>query len=120
MHEWRFVLLTLSVVMTALAVMLLVGGIQLLRRRAGALRVLNGWAVLKVVLIAANAIVTGMYNHEQFERMGQSPGAMSAQFSTGMTAVTLIFQVLWGLALPVFILIWLNLGKIKSESAQWR
>ena len=113
----------LAILAVGLAVLLLIGGVGVLRRRAWAPRACNTWAVLKVLLVIANAVVgyavqkqTLLWMQGQSARMPPGWGAISGSMP-GMTAC---FALLWGWALPVFLLIWLARGTIKEEIAPWR
>jgi len=51
-----------------------------------------------------------------------APAAMLGVFGTVMAIIgpmILVFAIVWGWALPIFMLIWFSRRKIKAEIAQW-
>ncbi len=108
-----------------LAIVLLIGGIGLLRRRAWGRSTCLTWAGLKMVLVVCNSVLSYMVQQAQFQAMaedpnmaGSMPGFLPALMQA-MGAVGLIFSLVWGWALPIFMLIWFSRRKIKAEVAQW-
>jgi hypothetical protein len=123
MDEWWPVSVALAIVGVGLAVLLLIGGVGVLRRGAWAPRACNTWAVLKVLLVIANAAVAYVVQKQTLMAMqGQNarmpPGWRA--ISGSMPGMTVCFALLWGWALPIFLLIWPARGTIKEEIAQWR
>ena len=112
-----------SLVATAIASLLLLGGIRLNKRKRSSMRLLKFWAVVKIPVVVIVTIAAVLMQELQFEIMGQSSGGMPMPFGSGffglMIVVTLVFGLAWGWALPVFLLIWLSRGKIKNEVAGW-
>ena len=112
-----------SLVATAIASLLLLGGIRLNKRKRSSMRLLKFWAVVKIPVVVIVTIAAVLMQELQFEIMGQSSGGMPMPFGSGffdlMIVVTLVFGLAWGWALPVFLLIWLSRGKINKEVAGW-
>lgn len=107
------------------AIVLLIGGIGLLRRRAWGRRTCMTWAGLKMVLVVCNSVLSYIFQQAQFQAMvedpnmaGNMPGFLPALMQA-MGAVGLVFGLIWGWALPIFMLIWFSRRKIKAEVAQW-
>ncbi len=112
-----------SLIATAIAILLLLGGIRLNKRKRSSMRLLKFWAVMKIPVVVIVTIAGILMQELQFEIMGQSSGGMPMPFGGGfldiMMAIGLAFTLAWGWALPVFLLIWLSRGKIKNEVAGW-
>lgn len=117
----------LSVAAMLVAVLLLVGGIGLLKRRPAAVSRLKTWAVAKIVLTLAMATFQGVMQagmwesmQQQAQQQTQQPGAALPEvFSNLMIAMTVAFTLAWGLALPVFMLIWFGRKKVTAEVRSW-
>ena len=114
-----------AAILGIVALLLLFGGIQLMKRKKIASPVLQVWAVLKV---AAGGFLNYKNFHltrEQLEITNsvQAGNAEIAQMTESITTVSLIvgmvFGGLWLLALPVFLLVWLNRAKVKEEIQSW-
>ena len=108
-----------------LAIVLLIGGIGLLRRRAWGRSTCLTWAGLKMVLVVGNSVLSYIVQQAQFQAMaedpnmaGNMPGFLPALMQA-MGAVGLVIGLIWGWALPIFMLIWFSRRKIKAEIAQW-
>ena len=112
-----------SLIATAIATLLLLGGIRLNKRKRSSMRLLKFWAVAKIPLVVIVTIAGVLMQELQFEVMGQSPGLTSMPFGgvffDVMIVVSFVFGLGWGWALPVFLLIWLSREKIKNEVAGW-
>lgn len=110
----------------SIAVLLIFGGAQLLKRQPVSRTTLLIWAVVKIVAVLAGSILAFVIQQKQMALAIQ-------QMNTGSTATPIPaagimkligafgvgIAVLWGWALPVFFLIWFNRGKIKQEVAGW-
>ena len=124
MSEWQWWMLTGSLLGLTLGVLLLVGGLGLQSRRGWGRRVCLGWAGLKVLLVVVNAIIQFQMALDQAEAMKNDPNvqAMPAQFAIIMESfgmIGVIVGVIWGWALPVFLLVWLSRRKIRAEVQSW-
>ncbi len=109
----------LAAVQTAVSLLLLAAGIGLLRRRPGAAPLARAWAVVKIVVTVAAAVVAVAVQRQQFEAEANQAGGMPGAFFTGIIVATFLFTILWGWALPVFMLIWLRLRGSREEIARW-
>ena len=112
-----------SLVATAIATLLLFGGIRLNKRKSSSMRLLKFWALMKIPVVVIVTIAAVLMQQLQFEIIGQSSGGIPMPFGGGffdvMIVVTLVFGLAWGWTLPVFLLIWLSRGKIRNEVAGW-
>lgn len=114
------------VVGSLLAILLLVGGIILIRRRGSARRLLMSWALLKIPVVLASSALGFVIQREMFAAMmknqpsGPPPPAMAAPMMEAFALVGLIIGIAWGLALPVFLLVWFYRPAIRGEMAAWR
>lgn len=109
-----------------LGILLLTGGILILRHRKAASPLLQIWAVLKVViggiLSFKNSALTGMQMELMFSS-GSLGGAQESEMVGTIAGyavwVGLAFGFIWLCVLPVFLLIWFNRGKIKNDISNW-
>lgn len=116
----------LSAVALVVAAWLLWGGVALLGREpAGATR-LKHWAVAKIVLSLAmagfQALIMPAVLEASQPSSPQAPhqvAAFSEVLNQVIVASTVAFTVVWGAALPVFVLVWFKRKKITAEVASW-
>ncbi len=103
------------------AVLLLVLGIGLVKRRVWGAKLVPIWAVIKIVVATMGGFVGYHVAQGQLEAMSNDPdlAAMPAGFTDTMVVVGFAVGVLWGLAMPVFLLIWFSRARIKEEVSQW-
>lgn len=122
MQEFSVRVVLVSLLALAVAVWLLVGGIALVKRRRSSRKTCLTWAVVKMLFVVLNSVISYAMVEAQMEAMMQqspnTPG-MPAGFMSGFSAIGLVFGICWGWALPVFMLIWFSRGEIKAEVAQW-
>jgi hypothetical protein len=118
--RWRPWLVATSLCSAAVAVLLIVAGARLVNRRPSAPGLCRNWAILKMIVVLFVAAVTYHVQREQFANV---PPAGTRGMPAGMPAMMAVFSaafgVLWGWALPVFMLIWFARRKIKEEVAEW-
>lgn len=111
-----------SVLQLGLGIMVLFGGIRLVKRRAKAIALLTRWAWLALIL-GLPIVVMGMI--VQSESWSALQGALRSQGQFGDTVMLLqmafavAFSLVWYFALPVFTLIWLRRLRIIHESKTW-
>ncbi len=118
-----------AVLALALGILLLVAGIGLVRRRAWSPTACMAWAGIKMVFVVGYTILGDMARQTQFEAMQemmqQDPNmpagmpAMMGSFFQVFGVFAIVLGILWGWALPVFLLIWFSRKKIKAEVAGW-
>jgi len=103
------------------AILLLVAGIGIIKRRAWAVKASTLWAILKIALATANGVATWIMQHKIAEAI--SAGAIDAEAGKiirgGASPLSMLPGLIWACALPVFILIWLSLPNSKQETARW-
>lgn len=111
----------------ALSIMLLAGGIALLRRRPSARRTMMGWAVLAMIKTIPSSIVGYLQADASMQVMADematsAPGAFPAWMFNiwrGSIVVIIALQVLVCWAGPVFVLIWFSLRFVRNEILTW-
>lgn len=103
------------------AVALLVAGIGVLKQRRWGVTAIQAWAAVKMLLVVATSILTYQIFQETAVTMSQTQGvqAMPGGFMSAMGAFSVGFGLLWGWALPVFLLVWFARRKIKQQVASW-
>jgi hypothetical protein len=119
--DWAPVLIALAAVSLGVAVLLLIAGINLCRRRPSGANLSVLWAALKSALALGNAIVGYFVQADTLEAMRQA-GQTTAGFgglANSFALAGVVIGLLWALALPVFVLIWFARPAIKREVAGW-
>lgn len=102
------------------AVLLLFVGIGLLKRAAWSARAAMYWAVIKMAVVVPGAVLAYMANKAQLATMAeQGGGFVGSGLVEAIGAASIGLSVVWGWALPVFVLIWFSRAKIKAEVAGW-
>lgn len=128
MKKWSAPMALTSATSALLAALLIWGGVQLLRKRAGSRGVLLTWAVVRVLQGIGAAVVMGLMQEEQMRASmvtASSPGGppaavigMAIGSATGGLAMAT--YALWAMALPVFVLVWMMLPRVRREIGGWR
>lgn len=121
MRKWRHWIAGSSALGVVVAIVLLLGSIQLLKRRRGARTAIITWSILKFVLSFATSILVYVMYEDQMEAIKNDPDV--AQAPTGLLEmlgpVMAIFNFAWYAALPIFMLVWFSRKKIRTETTQW-
>jgi hypothetical protein len=119
-ERWRSWTVLSSSVSIALAGLLAASAVQLLLRRRRARGALIAWSSLRLVWVFASVAVS----FPMFQDQMKSTTAASPSPPPGMVNFMAFFfvalQVVWGSALPVFCLIWLNGPGIRDQVRAWR
>ena len=117
---WIFIRSALTVV---IALVLLVAGIDLVRRRARGIKLGRVWAVLKMIFAVVGSYVGFFIQQEQLRQMSQQISQQNlpigGSFFALMGVVGVVFGILWSCAYPVFLLIWFSRAKVRSEYTRW-
>jgi hypothetical protein len=105
---------------TALALVLLIGGIGLSSRNRWSIPLLRGWAIARLLMVPAGAALGYVISQAQLNAIQQDPtlassagapfGVMSAASSVGI-----VLSLAWGWALPIFMLAWLSRSRVRAS-----
>lgn len=105
----------------AVAVLLVLAGIDLIRRRSRALGRTRLWAFLQigftVVALAGQFFIMPDYMADLKNQPGQAQ--LPDFFFTAIIALTVAFGLLWGWVPPAMALIWFGRKKITAEVRSW-
>jgi hypothetical protein len=96
-----------------LAIWLVWGSFDLVRRRAVAKKTLQSWATIKVILLSITVAQVIANWFGALPQVSPPQGLTSNGWAAGILVVWL------SVILPVFVLAWFSQGKIKEEVAQW-
>lgn len=118
-ERWIHWTVILSVLTSAVAVLLIVAGAGILKRAAWSPRAARIWAVLKMVLVIANLVVTFEIQRSALAAATQAGGPGMTVNANLIMIPSLCFGLLWGWALPVFLLIWFSRASIKEQVSKW-
>ncbi len=121
-EKWKPVMLAMYGVAGTLALVAIVGGAMLLLRRRWGVRLLVGWAILRLPYgLASSWAVAGMQRDNMASMSGPGFGAGGPP---GMSSVIVIMSVvtslLMSMALPIFLLIWFALPRIRRQVRGWK
>ncbi len=115
-HSTWFVLT--SILSSAVALFLLPAGICLLGRRRAAVNLCRFWALTKIMYVVFNSIVAAAIQQEQFAAM-QGTAGLPGWFFGVTGGFTILVGLIWGWALPVFLLVWFSRKNVRAEVAGW-
>lgn len=119
MHDWTYWVVVSSVLTIVIGVILLVSGIDLLRRRLRAIKLGRVWAVLKLIFAVVGAFVGFLVQQGQIRQMSQQNFPVGGDLFVVMSVVGVLVGILWSCAFPVFLLVWYSRPKIKAEYSRW-
>lgn len=105
-----------------LGLLVLLGGIFLVRRRAASRPILLLWALLKPVYGVLYAWLNYVTTVELGEAMANSEmaGPMAMMDLQPLAAGSSVFSALFYAALPIFTIIWFLRPKVREEVSRWR
>lgn len=121
--KYQWWLAGLSLLATFIALWLLLGGIGVLKKRPAGAGKIKIWAIIKIVFVIVMVgcqvvIQRHMFDQMQAQQAGQALPSIF-NFTDIIVFLSLGFGLLWGLALPVFMLIWFGRRTIKDEVQTW-
>lgn len=122
-ERWAILNTIFGVVGLAVAVLLLVAGIALVRRRASAMTLWRVWAVAKIVTGTVGIVFSAMMQNETFAAI--TAGSASATqpappvLPAGVPILLMGCSFIFLLILPVFALIWFARATVRDEVAGW-
>jgi hypothetical protein len=122
MEKWASYFAAMYTATILAAGVLLAAGIGLVKRLQWGVTAVWLWVFVRIVVAVGEAVLGSQAQHEQLTAMAQqdpSLQGMGSDFASGMAALTLVVTLLWGCALPVFMLIWFLRKKIKAEVTGW-
>ena len=122
MREWQGWNIAASMLGMVIAVLLIVEGLGLLRRRTWSIRFGYCWAVLKMMFVLFDSILGYFIQQEMFQAMANQ-GTPIPMFGPGFFKATgalgVVLGIAWGWALPVFMIVWFCRAKIRADIAAW-
>ena len=122
-ERWGTYQIVSPIVMAAIALILLVGGIQLLRRRRKSRSIIYAWSVVKLIAGAVGAWIGAKMQADIFANLREVTDGPEAEIVNSMTSsvgsIALVIGIIWIALLPVFMLIWFSLPATKREVARW-
>ena len=116
MRKWASWSRVSAVATIAAAMILLAGGIGLVKRAHWGVGVIQAWAVIRMAVAVGSGVLAGMVQWETLAGMRQQGFPIAGET---VMAFSVAFSVLWGWALPVFMLIWFGRRRIRDEVAGW-
>ncbi len=120
MTQWRPLSVVISSSSAAVAILLLIGGIGLLKRHPRSPNTLRVFAVLKILVAILTAALTLSMMQSQFAAVHTQSGQQPPRaLMNGIAILGTVFAVLWGAAYPVVLLVWFALPGIRRETATW-
>jgi hypothetical protein len=114
---WTIIMILIT---CGLAVLLLIAGIGIAKRLAWGPRIARVWAVFKILLVIASTIVGFQTQQAAIAAMKQNTGPAPMLNFRVLMEIGICFGLLWGWALPVFMLIWFARRSIKEQTSKWR
>jgi len=125
----------MPILAAVLGTLLLISGILLIMRRRVASSLMLVWAVAKIAFVIVQAPLNMAMQKEMMPRMMEQQKKIIEASSKGSgqkieapdmsgimdvaAGVGAVVGVVWGMALPVFLLIWFSRRKIREDMASW-
>ncbi|MDF1825176.1 MAG: hypothetical protein P1U68_11070 [Verrucomicrobiales bacterium] len=114
-----------AIALGAIAILLTVGGVLLLKRKPLSAAIISVWAILKILIGGYFSMRSLSMTKMQLDitmSMGDVQGKdaeMISRITEYATYAGAVFAILWIAALPVFFLIWFNRQPVKNEIKTW-
>lgn len=118
---WMGWIIGLSIATVVVAALLATGGIGLVRRSAWSRGVILAWVAVKMLFVVVQVLVNHEMQKDEFAALAESGvNASGAQwFLAAIGVAGVVIGILWGWALPVFMLIWFSRAKVKAQVNGW-
>lgn len=109
----------LNVVISAL---LLIVGIGLAQRRRWSVPLVRVWAVARIIGVMISVVFAVVLQTRQFAALPAQPAMPFGPAKMGNVVVfmSMVVGLVWGWALPVFVLIWFNRVKVRQQTEGWK
>jgi hypothetical protein len=120
MAKHQGLIIALCVIALPIATMLIVGSVRLVRRRAGSPTLLLYWSAIKILETLGGTWAGFIMAKDQVQlakKTAATPAA--AEWAAKFATAQLVGGLVLGMALPIFLLIWLNRARIRDETAAW-
>lgn len=117
--------ITLAVLTFTAGLLLLAGGLFLIKKRAIAVKLLLAWGVYKIGIGIYTTIQSFPMVREQMEIMQSSTalagdaGETIGQITSIATTFGLVAGLVWVAVLPVFLFVWFSRAKIREQVKVW-
>jgi len=103
----------------AVAILILIAGIGIAKRRPWGPRAAKVWAVVKIIFVVASTVYGYQMQKATVEAMQQSSPASPVPDPQMLLGFGMCVGLVWGWALPVFLLIWFGRASVKEEISKW-
>lgn len=116
------ILITVNLLKALIALVLVVAGIALVRRRASAPVWALRYSVAQILFALISGIQMALLQRQFMAAALEQDPSMSAEFSVFTNSIALFSAAvafIWYLLFPLFLLIWFRRTKIKGEIANW-
>ncbi|MGQ9651521.1 MAG: hypothetical protein ACUVXJ_15550 [Phycisphaerae bacterium] len=118
-EQWTQWTIISSGVSIAVAIVLIVAGAGMLKRTTWSPRVARIWAVIKMVVVVVNLVVAFQIQQSTMQTMAQTGGPGTVIDVSFLTIPAIFVGLIWGWALPVFLLIWFSRASMKEQVSKW-
>jgi hypothetical protein len=108
-----------SLVTCGTAILLLIAGIGIAKRLAWGPRAARVWAVLKMIVVVMGTVISWQTQQGAIEAMKQNAAGAPMLNPQILLSLGMCGGLLWGCALPVFMLIWFTRRSVKEEISRW-
>jgi hypothetical protein len=120
MEKWRWWTVTDSACKGGFALFLILGGCLLSARRRSGASLLQLWAVLRIALGIMACVMSWQMMQDQIAaNSSQGSRAPPAAMMAPMILFGVVFGLLWSLAYPVFLLVFLRLAGPRRTMSEW-
>ncbi len=120
MVEHRTLMFVFACLTILLGLVQVAGAIKTLRRARVGATLMVSWAWAKIALVLISQVVSMPLNAASVEAQSASTGGMFPEsLMSAIMYASVVFGVLWGVALPVFVLIWFRRASVRAEVDTW-
>jgi hypothetical protein len=126
LERWHLFMTASALVSMVLSAVLLTVGIAILKRKGWCKPIALIWAAGQSIAVIVNAVIGFQVQQETMELTMEWAGKDApemAQITAGITRVigpvSVVIGCVFGLALPVFLAVWMTRPKITEEIATW-
>jgi hypothetical protein len=117
LYGWYYVDCALILLAALLAI---AAGAGLARRRGWAPSACVAWACLKMLVVFFDGVLTYIMQKRMFDEIAADDPSLAGATALVVTLIFVAMMVMWGWALPAFVLIWFARRQVGADIAAWR
>lgn len=108
-----------GVVAIALGIFLIIVGAGIAKRASWSPKAARTWSIVKIVYVLAGVIIGFSMQQQAASAATQTSGPGMVVSTNAIMIPGLCLGLVWGWALPVFLLIWFGRASVKEQVSKW-